>query len=141
MTRAAVRGTLCCGGACAAALGVSLAAAPPIPLQQFTAGAHWLIDQGIADPSRLCIVGWSYGGYAALIGVAKEPQRYRCAVSIAGVSDLSQLVRETTASTAARTRRSTRSAPTRPSSLWRPDMRLNLYTRLEAFLAANLAPH
>lgn len=59
-----------------------------------TAGAHWLIDQGIADASRMCIVGWSYGGYAALIGVVKEPQLYRCAVAIAGVSDLSQLAQE-----------------------------------------------
>jgi dipeptidyl aminopeptidase/acylaminoacyl peptidase len=59
-----------------------------------TAGARWLIAQGIADPGRLCIVGWSYGGYAALIGVVKEPQLYRCAVAIAGVSDLSQLARQ-----------------------------------------------
>ena len=59
-----------------------------------TAGAHWLIDQGIADERRMCIVGWSYGGYAALIGVVKEPQLYRCAVAIAGVSDLSQLAQE-----------------------------------------------
>lgn len=59
-----------------------------------TAGAHWLIDSGIADPARLAIVGWSYGGYAALIGVEKEPQLYRCAVSIAGVSDLSQMVHD-----------------------------------------------
>lgn len=56
-----------------------------------TAGAHWLIKQGIADPARLCIVGWSYGGYAALIGVAREPGLYRCAASIAGVSDLVDL--------------------------------------------------
>ncbi|MGH8277636.1 MAG: alpha/beta hydrolase family protein, partial [Steroidobacteraceae bacterium] len=55
-----------------------------------TAGAHWLIDQGIAAPDRMCIVGWSYGGYAALVGVEKEPHLYRCAVSIAGVSDLAQ---------------------------------------------------
>jgi pimeloyl-ACP methyl ester carboxylesterase len=59
-----------------------------------TAGAHWLIDQGIADPARMCIVGWSYGGYAALIGVVKQPQLYRCAASIAGVSDLWQLAQD-----------------------------------------------
>lgn len=59
-----------------------------------TAGAHWLIEQGIADPARLAIVGWSYGGYAALTGVEKEPELYRCAVSIAGVSDMSQMARD-----------------------------------------------
>jgi dipeptidyl aminopeptidase/acylaminoacyl peptidase len=53
-----------------------------------------VFEQGIADAQRVCIVGWSYGGYAALIGVVKEPQLYRCAVSIAGVSDLSQLARD-----------------------------------------------
>lgn len=56
-----------------------------------TAGARWVIAQGIADPARLCIVGWSYGGYAAMIGAAKEPTLYKCAVSIAGVSDAYQL--------------------------------------------------
>ncbi|HEX4618470.1 MAG TPA: S9 family peptidase, partial [Steroidobacteraceae bacterium] len=59
--------------------------------EDITAGAHWLIEQGIADPARMCIVGWSYGGYAALTGVEKEPGLYRCAVSIAGVSDMSQM--------------------------------------------------
>jgi dienelactone hydrolase len=56
-----------------------------------TAGAHWLIESGVADPARMCIVGWSYGGYAALTGVEKEPGLYRCAISIAGVTDMSQL--------------------------------------------------
>ncbi len=59
--------------------------------EDITAGARWLIAQGIADPTRMCIVGWSYGGYAALTGVEKEPGLYRCAVSIAGVSDMSQM--------------------------------------------------
>lgn len=53
-----------------------------------TAGARWLVSQGIADPARLAIVGWSYGGYAAQMGAIKEPGLYRCAVSIAGLSDL-----------------------------------------------------
>jgi len=59
--------------------------------EDISAGARWLVAQRIADPARMCIVGWSYGGYAALIGVIKQPQLYRCAVSIAGVADLSQL--------------------------------------------------
>jgi dipeptidyl aminopeptidase/acylaminoacyl peptidase len=53
-----------------------------------TDGAQWLIDRKLADPVRICIVGWSYGGYAALMGAVKTPDLFRCAVSIAGVSDL-----------------------------------------------------
>ena len=56
-----------------------------------TAAAKWAIAQGIANPQRMCIVGWSYGGYAALIGAVKEPQLYKCAVSIAGVSNILDL--------------------------------------------------
>ena len=53
-----------------------------------TDGTQWLIDQKLADPMRVCIVGWSYGGYAALMGAVKTPDLYRCAVSMAGVTDL-----------------------------------------------------
>ena len=48
----------------------------------------WAVAQGIADPARICIYGASYGGYAALMGVAKEPSLYRCAVGYIGVYDL-----------------------------------------------------
>lgn len=47
----------------------------------------WLVKDGIVDPSRVCIVGASYGGYAALWGVIRNPERYRCAASFAGVTD------------------------------------------------------
>ncbi|MDJ0765575.1 MAG: S9 family peptidase [Myxococcota bacterium] len=53
-----------------------------------TDGANWLIDQGIADKDRMCIVGASYGGYAALMGAVKTPDLFTCAVSFAGFSDL-----------------------------------------------------
>ena len=56
-----------------------------------TAAAKWAVAQGIANPQRMCIVGWSYGGYAALIGAVKEPQLYKCAVSVAGVSNITDL--------------------------------------------------
>jgi dipeptidyl aminopeptidase/acylaminoacyl peptidase len=46
---------------------------------------------GDVDPTRVCIVGASYGGYAALAGAAFHPEAYRCAASIAGVSDLGLL--------------------------------------------------
>lgn len=57
-------------------------------------GARHLIQEGIADPDRLCVLGWSYGGYAALMSAIEYPNRYRCAVSIAGVSDPASLVRD-----------------------------------------------
>lgn len=57
-----------------------------------TDGARWLIDQGISDPERICIVGASYGAYAALMGAVKTPDLFRCAISFAGVSDLPALV-------------------------------------------------
>lgn len=47
----------------------------------------WAVAQGIADPARVCMVGSSYGGYAALWSVIRNPERYRCAVSFAGVTD------------------------------------------------------
>jgi dipeptidyl aminopeptidase/acylaminoacyl peptidase len=50
-------------------------------------GVAELVGQGVADPRRACIVGWSYGGYAALAGVTVQHGLYRCAVSMAGVSD------------------------------------------------------
>jgi dipeptidyl aminopeptidase/acylaminoacyl peptidase len=53
-----------------------------------TDGTQWLIDRKLAVPGRICIVGWSYGGYAALMGAIKTPDLYRCAVSMAGVTDL-----------------------------------------------------
>ncbi len=56
-----------------------------------TDGARWAIRQGIADPAHMCILGWSFGGYAALVGAVRNADLYRCAVSIAGVSDLSLL--------------------------------------------------
>ncbi|MFC4349377.1 alpha/beta hydrolase family protein [Kordiimonas lipolytica] len=53
-----------------------------------TDATHWLIDEGIADPNRICILGLSYGGYAALMGAAQNPDLYKCAVSGNGVADL-----------------------------------------------------
>ncbi len=64
-----------------------------------TDGARHLIDQGIADPERMCIMGWSYGGYAALMGGVKTPDLYRCIISINGVSDLIDLLSEENNST------------------------------------------
>jgi dipeptidyl aminopeptidase/acylaminoacyl peptidase len=51
-------------------------------------GMDWLVKDGIVDPKRVCLIGSSYGGYAALWGATRNPERYRCAASFSGVSDL-----------------------------------------------------
>ncbi|MFI4933876.1 MAG: alpha/beta hydrolase family protein [Caulobacterales bacterium] len=56
-------------------------------------GVRFLAAQGLIDPKRVCIVGGSYGGYAALAGATIDHGVYRCAVSIAGVADPGRLVR------------------------------------------------
>ncbi len=57
-----------------------------------TDGVLWSIEQGIVDKSRICIYGASYGGYAAMMGLIRTPELYRCGITFAGVSDLSLLV-------------------------------------------------
>ncbi|MFT7560731.1 MAG: pimeloyl-ACP methyl ester carboxylesterase [Flavobacteriales bacterium] len=51
-----------------------------------------LVKRGLVDPDRVCIVGGSYGGYAALAGGAFTPSLYKCVVSINGVSDLPKMI-------------------------------------------------
>ena len=57
-------------------------------------GVRAMIQQGVADAHRVCIVGMSYGGYAALAGAAFTPALYRCAASVNGVSDLRAVQQE-----------------------------------------------
>lgn len=59
-----------------------------------TDATKWAIAQGMADPNRICIVGMSYGGYAALEGAEKEPSLYRCAAAYAPVTDLPLMLRD-----------------------------------------------
>ena len=58
-------------------------------------GVRYLAAQGTIDPKRVCIFGGSYGGYAALAGATLDPGVYRCAVSLAGPSDLRRMLRST----------------------------------------------
>ena len=57
-----------------------------------TDSAQWAIHTGLASADRICIVGAGYGGYAAFMGAVKQPDLYRCAVSLGGVTDLLQIV-------------------------------------------------
>ncbi|MCH9696018.1 MAG: prolyl oligopeptidase family serine peptidase [Gammaproteobacteria bacterium] len=57
-------------------------------------GVRYLVESGKVDASRVCIVGSSYGGYAALAAGAFAPEMYKCVVSIAGVSDLEGMIKE-----------------------------------------------
>jgi dipeptidyl aminopeptidase/acylaminoacyl peptidase len=56
-----------------------------------TDATRWAIAQGIADPKRVCIAGWGFGGYAALLGAARNSDLYKCSISIDGISDLQML--------------------------------------------------
>ena len=55
-------------------------------------GVRYLAGEGTIDPARVCIVGASYGGYAALAGAALDSGVYRCAASVAGPADLRKFV-------------------------------------------------
>lgn len=56
-------------------------------------GVKWLAAQGIVDPRRVCIMGASYGGYAAMWAAVRNPDLYRCAISFAGISDVDAMLR------------------------------------------------
>lgn len=61
-------------------------------LQDVSAGAQWLVDEGLADPGRICVVGWSFGGYLALMSTVEHAELYRCAGAIAPVTDIPQII-------------------------------------------------
>lgn len=56
-------------------------------------GVDWLVKSGKVDTKRVCIMGASYGGYAALWGAIRNPEKYRCAISFAGVTDIDAILR------------------------------------------------
>ncbi|MES2263861.1 MAG: S9 family peptidase [Pseudomonadota bacterium] len=56
--------------------------------------AQWAIAQGIADPQRICIAGASYGGYATLMGLIKNPELFKCGINWAGVTDIELLYKD-----------------------------------------------
>src|SRR5688500_20116560 len=57
-----------------------------------TWGKKWLVEQGIADPKRVAIMGGSYGGYAALAGVTFTPDEYAASVAVVPPSNLITLL-------------------------------------------------
>ncbi|WP_293881881.1 S9 family peptidase [Sphingomonas sp.] len=65
-----------------------------IAIGDVTDAGRWLVKQGIANPARLAVVGWSYGGYAALQSAVVAPDLFKAVVAIAPVTDLAMLKRE-----------------------------------------------
>jgi dipeptidyl aminopeptidase/acylaminoacyl peptidase len=63
-------------------------------ISDVVSAGRWLASSGVADPAKLGIVGWSYGGYAALQSVAVDPTVFKAIVAIAPVTDLSAIVAE-----------------------------------------------
>ena len=54
-------------------------------------GMDWLAKQGVVDPQRACIVGASYGGYAVMEGLSRDPDRWRCGINYVGVTDINMM--------------------------------------------------
>jgi dipeptidyl aminopeptidase/acylaminoacyl peptidase len=65
----------------------------PTAIGDVLAGGRWLVAQG-TDPGKLAIVGWSYGGYAALQSAVVDPDLFKAVIAIAPVTDLSFLKEE-----------------------------------------------
>jgi dipeptidyl aminopeptidase/acylaminoacyl peptidase len=56
-----------------------------------TDAVNWALEQGLADPKRVCAAGASYGGYATLMALAREPGLFRCGIAWVGVTDIELL--------------------------------------------------
>ncbi|HEX4388802.1 MAG TPA: S9 family peptidase, partial [Steroidobacteraceae bacterium] len=65
-----------------------------IAIGDVLSAGRWLVKEGIADPDKLAIVGWSYGGYAALQCAVTDPSVFKAVVAIAPVTDLSAFKEE-----------------------------------------------
>lgn len=63
-------------------------------ISDISSSVDYLVAQKLADPAKVAIVGWSYGGYAALQSAVIAPDRYKAVVAIAPVTDLSALRRD-----------------------------------------------
>ena len=63
-------------------------------IDDMTDGTRTLIKQGIVDKTRMCVYGGSYGGYAALQSVIREPELYKCTIGFVGVYDLDLMYTE-----------------------------------------------
>ena len=58
-----------------------------LPQEDLADAVRWAVAQGIADPARVAIMGWGFGGTCALLGLSREPGLYRCAISMDGTTD------------------------------------------------------
>jgi dipeptidyl aminopeptidase/acylaminoacyl peptidase len=59
----------------------------PQAISDLSSGARYLVESGIVGPGRICLVGWSDGGYPALLSAREQPESYRCVVGISAVVD------------------------------------------------------
>ena len=66
----------------------------PVAIGDVNDAGRWLVSEGITTPDKLAIVGWSYGGYAALQSQVVDPQLYKAVVAVAPVTDLEMVKNE-----------------------------------------------
>jgi len=62
-----------------------------LPYSDTIDGLKWAVEQKIADPARVCMMGGSFGGYLSLLAATRDSAKLKCVVSVAGVSDLREL--------------------------------------------------
>jgi dipeptidyl aminopeptidase/acylaminoacyl peptidase len=60
--------------------------------QDIAEGVQWAIDQGVADPKRLAVMGGSFGGFSVLAQLAQKRHDYRCGINVVGVADWPRLI-------------------------------------------------
>ena len=58
-----------------------------VEVEDQAAGVQWLIDQGVVDPARIGVFGWSYGGYMTVLLLSQKPELFKVGVAVAPVSD------------------------------------------------------
>jgi dipeptidyl aminopeptidase/acylaminoacyl peptidase len=66
----------------------------PTAISDVLDAGRWLVAQGIASPDKLAVVGWSYGGYAALQSAVVDPSVFKAVIAVAPVTDLPELKEE-----------------------------------------------
>src|SRR5215203_3930120 len=99
---------------------------------------NWAVKEGYADPKKVAIMGWSYGGYAALVGATFTPDTFACAVSVVGPSNLVTLLASVPPYWEPLKKMFALRVEDEGHGCARPENRMKFYAATEKFLATHL---